>query len=254
MEPPFRVTFPKLSDPVQEYAEALDYLKGEMEQRHGGAIGDRNLLYKEDEEKAKKLRGDCPLGDPFYWFPLPYLHSLGPGKAAWFGDMSQAFVDDDFYGWSPSTLRASLGSLADSGWVFARMGARRIRDRDPKTGQEILREPETNDEKIRSREAYYWLTPAAVKEFFELDLNRSRRPGGPMHAMMMKALLEDYWSKGYWCAWDRGDRGDMFPDILVTPPKTSLVKGREGRQVVRADPKKWDEERRMPVEVETDPG
>ena len=57
MEPPFRVTFPKLREPVHEYGEAMDYMKGDMEKLYGGTVGDRGLVYLEELEKAKRERG-----------------------------------------------------------------------------------------------------------------------------------------------------------------------------------------------------
>src|SRR2546426_11274445 len=69
VEPPFTVTFPKLREPVHEYGEAMDYMKGDMEKLYGGTVGDRGLVYLEELEKAKRERGECPLGGPLYWVP-----------------------------------------------------------------------------------------------------------------------------------------------------------------------------------------
>ena len=69
----------------------------------------------------------------------------------------------------------------------------------------------------------------------------------------MKKLLDDYWRKGNWCAWDRGDRSDQFPDILVTPPVVVHVRARDGRPATYYSEKDWDEANRMPVEIEINP-
>jgi hypothetical protein len=69
----------------------------------------------------------------------------------------------------------------------------------------------------------------------------------------MKSLLEKYWEKGYWCAFDRGDRPGTFPDILYTKPLITYPKGKEGRVVARMSTDEWDEESRTPVEAEVTP-
>src|SRR3989454_1886828 len=74
-----------------------------------------------------------------------------------------------------------------------------------------------------------------------------------MHVRTMGLLLEEYWEKGYWCAFDRGDRTGPFPDILYTKPLIIYAKGKEGRTVARMGTDEWDEESRTPVEVEITP-
>src|SRR2546422_10716251 len=74
-----------------------------------------------------------------------------------------------------------------------------------------------------------------------------------MHVRTMGHLLEEYWEKGYCCAFDRGDRTGPFPDILYTKPLIIYAKGKEGRTVARTSTDEWDEESRTPVEGEITP-
>ncbi|MDV3294142.1 MAG: TraM recognition domain-containing protein [Nitrososphaerales archaeon] len=253
VEPPFRVVFPKLRDPVRGYREALDYMKVEMEKRYGGAVGDRELIYVKDAEEAKKERGECYLGGPLSWVPLAYLHHIGTDIS--FSHMSRLF--EDSCRWTAQVLQIGLSGLADSGRVEERVGAGQLYvGVDPQTKQAMWKEPETDDERLRAREAFYKITPAAEKEFFEFGGKtwaKSGRVGGPLHVRVMKALLEKYWEKGYWCAFDRGDRLGEFPDILVTKPLKMYPKGKEGRPSAYTSTDDWDESSRMPVEVEITP-
>lgn len=252
LEPPFRVTFPKLQEPVNEFPEALGYLKGEMERRYGGALGDRNLVYVEEIEKAKERRGECPFA-PLCWLPLAYLHRIGNEIS--FPHMARIF--EDRYGWTAQTLQVGLNFLVDSGRVRQEMRAGQLfKGLDPQTDQAMWKEPETNDEKMQAREAFYSVTPAAEEEFFRFDerkWSRSGRVGGPFHVRIIKTLLEAYWDRGYWCAFDRGDRLEPFPDILVTQPAVSRVKGREGKLASRASTEEWNDASRTAVEVEVSP-
>ena len=251
VEPPFRVTFPKLREPACGYAEALDYIKKDMQKKYGGAVGDKNLLFIVDEEKARKDRGECYLGIPLYWIPLPYLHFLGVEMG--FKVLSRIF--EDRYGWQGMDLQIGLNRLVESGRVAERPGAggQLFVDLDPATKLPRYKEPETDDERDEARDVLYSITPAANDELFKLNLKSSHRPGGSLHALIMKKLLDDYWRKGNWCAWDRGDRSDQFPDILVTPPVVVHVRARDGRPATYYSEKDWDEANRMPVEIEINP-
>ena len=122
VEPPFRVTFPKLREPVHEYGEAMDYMKGDMEKLYGGTVGDRGLVYLEELEKAKRERGECPLGGPLYWVPLGYLHHIETEIA--FSHMGRIF--EDWCGWERNVLQVGLSFLADRGWVEAKVRAGQV--------------------------------------------------------------------------------------------------------------------------------
>ncbi len=253
MEQPFRVTFPKLGDPYETWAHAMDYLKVDMEKLYGGTVGDRSLIYVEELEKAKKERGDCPLGGPLYWVPLAYLHHIGTEIA--FFHMAKIF--EDRCGWDKNVLQVGLNFLMDRGLVHedARAGQLYM-GMDPETRQPMWKEPETEDEKMQARQVFYSITDAAQDEFFRFDPSKwkkSGRVGGPLHVRAMRRLLERFWEKGYWCAFDRGDREGPFPDILYVKPLIIFPKGREGRVVARTDTNSWDEESRTAVEVEITP-
>jgi hypothetical protein len=120
----------------------------------------------------------------------------------------------------------------------------------------MWKEPETNDESMQAREVFYSITPAAEEEFFRFDeqkWSRSGRVGGPLHIRIMTCLMEAYWERGYWCAFDRGDRQEPFPDILVTQPVIDRVKGREGKLASRVSTEEWSESSRTAVEIEASP-
>src|SRR5207245_1335549 len=158
---------------------AMDYMKGDMEKLYGGTVGDRGLVYLEELEKAKRERGECPLGGPLYWVPLAYLHHIGTEIA--FSHMGRIF--EDWCGWERNVLQVGL----------------------------------------------------------------------VLHVRTMGLRVEEYEEKGYWCAFDRGDRTGPFPDILYTKPLIVYTKGKEGRTVARMSTDEWDEESRTPVEVEITP-
>jgi hypothetical protein len=251
-EPPFRVAFPKLKL-MASFAEAMEYLKADMESLYGGTVGDKSLVYEEELEKAKRERGDCPLGGPIYWMPLAYLHRIGTEIA--FRHMARVF--EDRCGWDRNVLQAGLNFLADRGYVRERVeGGQLYMGKDPTTGGAMWKEPETEAEKMQARQVFYSMTQTAQDDFFRFDPVRWRkngRVGGPLHVMTMLAVLERLWEKGYWCAFDRGDREGPFPDILYVKPMVGYKPGKEGRVFARVDPDAWDEESRTAVEVEITP-
>jgi hypothetical protein len=248
-EPPFRVSFPKLPDPVNTYAEAFDFMKIDMEARYGGATGDTTLIYKPELDEATKERGDCWLGEPARWVPLAYLHCHGE-----MGFRALSRIFEDRYGWDKKILQFGLDKLYEGGYVARRAGIGQLFvDIDPETKLAEYKEPETDDEKRKARDILYSTTPAAEEEFFKLKVSETTdRPGDPLHLMAIESLLEEYWDKGYWCVWDRGTKNKPLPDILVTKPVTVRGKAREGRPTVYLDPDKWDE-RKEAVEVEINP-
>ena len=254
MEQPFRVTFPKIREPLIGYASAMRYLRVGMEKLYGGTVGDRNLVYEEELEKAKKERGDCPLGGPLYWMPLAYLHHIGTEIA--FHHMARIF--EDRCGWDKNVLQVGLNFLADRGFVRERPEAGQLyMGIDPETKQPMWKEPETEDEKMQARQIFYSITDAAQDEFFRFDYRKWRkngRVGGPLHVRAMRRLLERYWEKGYWCDFDRGDREGPFPDILYIKPLVTYKPGKEGKLVARIDPDNWDDETRKALEIEITPG
>jgi TraM recognition site of TraD and TraG len=253
VEPPFRVTFPRLQGPLAGYADAMGYLKSDMEKTYGGTVGDRNLVYLEELERAKKERGDCTLGGPLYWIPLSYLHHIGTEIA--FSHMARIF--EDRCGWEKNVLQMGLNRLADLGYVKERVEAGQVyMGIDPETHQAMWKEPETDAERMQARQVCYSITQAAEDEFFRFDYKRwkrSGRVGGPLHVRAMLHRLEKYWEKGYWCAFDRGDRPGPFPDILYVKPRVTYKPGKEGKVVARVDPDEWDEDTRTADEIEITP-
>ncbi|QQG48724.1 MAG: ATP-binding protein [archaeon] len=252
VEPPFRVTFPKLRDPVNEYAGALSYMKGDMDRAYGGAVADRNLVYKKDQELVAKLRGDCPLEIPLYWVPLTYLHR----NRGWnpFTPMAEEFESD--HAWGPDVLKVALSRLVDMGKVQQKIDIWKFRaGTDAKTGKPIWKDPTTEDETLRAREAFYSISEDAQKEYFVFynKSAKSDRAGGDVHVALIKLVLEEYWKEGAWCAVDRGDRAGPFPDVLVLHPKVTMAKAKDGRQRVTMSTEEWDEEKRMPVESQATP-
>ncbi|MDG7011584.1 MAG: type IV secretory system conjugative DNA transfer family protein [Nitrososphaerota archaeon] len=248
-EPPFRVSFPKLPDPLSTYAEAFDFMKVDMEAKYGGATGDTTLIYKPELDQAAKERGDCWLGEPARWVPLAYLHCHGE-----MGFRALSRIFEDRYGWDKKILQFGLDKLFEGGYVAKRPGiAQLFVEIDPETGLAAYKEPETDDEKRKARDMLYSTTPASEEEFFKLRVSETTdRPGDPLHLRAIEALLEEYWDRGYWCVWDRGDENRPLPDILITKPVTVRGKAREGRPTVYLDPDKWDEKKEA-AEVEVNP-
>ena len=251
-EPPFRVTFPKLKL-LASFAETMEYLKVDMEDLYGGAVGDNTLKYEKDLAEAKKQRGECPLGGPIYWMPLAYLHRIGTKIA--FRHMAKIF--EERCHWDRNVLQVGLNFLADRGYVSGKPeGGQLYMGKDPDTGEPMWKEPETEAEKMQARQVFYSMTQLAQDDFFRFDpvkWRKNGRVGGPLHVKTMLQLLEKYWEKGYWCAFDRGDRAGPFPDILYIEPKIEYKQGKEGMVYARVKPDEWDEESRTAIEIEITP-
>lgn len=250
-DPPFRVTFPKLKEPSCGYDEAIAYMKEEMEKRFGGATGDRELMFRKDLEQAMKDSGECYLGGPAIWFPLPFLHQ-NKGEHG-FSHLAMTF--EDTCGWERGVLRASLMELASKGKVDTNIGTGRLFvGIDSETKQPQYREPTTAEEKAEAREVFYSISDSAEEEFFRLipPPGADNRAGSPYHLAVMQSQLDKFWARGCFCAFDRGDRSDPFPDILVTEPLVSYVRGEKGKRRATIDPEKW-KEKKIPVQIELNP-
>jgi hypothetical protein len=108
---------------------------------------------------------------------------------------------------------------------------------------------------LQARQVFYSITQAAQDDFFRFDpvkWRKNGRVGGPLHVRTMLQLLEKFWEKGYWCAFDKGDREGPFPDILYVKPKVGYKQGKEGRVFARIEPDEW-EETRTAIEIEITP-
>ena len=250
-DPPFRVTFPKLNEPSCDYDEAISYMKEEMEKRFGGASGDRELMFRKDLEEAMKDSGECYLGGPAIWFPLPFLHQ-NKGEHG-FTHLAMPF--EDTCGWERGVLRASLMELASKGKVDKNIGTGRLFvGIDPESKQPMYREPVTAQEKAEAREVFYSISKTAEEEFFTLSPQpgTDNRAGDPYHLAVMQSQLDKFWARGCYCAFDKGDKSGPFPDILVTEPLYTYVKGEKGKRRATVDPEKW-KEKKTPVQVELNP-
>ena len=49
-------------------------------------------------------------------------------------------------------------------------------------------------------------------------------------------FLEKFWGRRYWCAFDRGDREEPFPDTLYVEPEVGYKQGKEGWVFARIEP------------------
>ena len=250
--------FPKLADPLCDANEVLDYMRGEMEQKYGGAQEAMDLVYKNLFEQIAGGKGGDSSRVPFmpiHWRILTtgYLKLLSDAYSLEFSRLrSELFAK---YSWSTSAVQHALNELVNAGYLTQTFEHQKyvMKGKDG-YGNPIMvpPNPAVADEMERAKTVTYSLTPRAL-ESFEMKFGPSRT-GDPKHIRVVEKLLkEEYWPMGYYCVVDWGESGEERPDIAVLKPSVTTVQEKGAAEAKVPSAYAWDYSSATAVEVEMSP-
>ena len=226
--------FPKLGDPLCDSLEVIDYMKGEMEERYGGAQEAPDLVYKSAwEQIVGSGRGTRDKSKvrflPVHWKILTtgYLKLTSDEYSLEFSRLRT-----DLYSkcsWLTSTVHQAANELVNEGYLTQTFEQQQyvMKGKDG-YGNPIMVPPDPSvmDDMERSKTVIYHLTPDAL-EWFQTRPGPSK-VGDPKHIRVIEKLLkEEFWANGYFCVVDWGEKGHERPDIAVLKPKGPRGRGQE---------------------------
>jgi predicted transcriptional regulator len=250
--------FPKLSDPLCDANDVLDYMKGEMEQKYGGAQEAMDLVYRNLFEQIAGGTGNDSSRVPFmpiHWRILTtgYLKLISEAYSLEFSRLrSELFAK---YSWSTSGVQQALNELVNAGYLTQTFVHQTyvMKGKDG-YGNPIMVPPNPSvaDDMERAKTVIYNLTPRAL-ESFEMKFGPSRT-GDPKHIRVIEKLLkEEYWPMGYYCVVDWGESGEQRPDIAVLKPSVTTVQEKGAAEAKVPSAYAWDYSSAIAVEVEMSP-
>ena len=260
VKPLILAPFPKLSEPLCEGLDVIDYMKGEMEERYGGAQEAMDLVYKsahelimgsgrsgKDKSKVRFL--------PVHWKILTtgYLKLTSDEYSLEFSRLrSDLFTK---YSWLTSTVHMAANELVNHGYLTQTFEYQPyvMKGKDV-YGNAIMvpPDPAVMDDVERSKTVIYHLTPDAL-DWFQTKPGPSK-VGDPKHVRVIEKLLkEEFWTMGYFCVVDWGEKHHETPDIAVLQPKIIEVEDKRGNKSRVPDPYNWDYSTAIAVEVEMSP-
>jgi Helicase HerA, central domain/TraM recognition site of TraD and TraG len=253
--------FPKLSEPLCDGLEVVEYMKGEMEERYGGAQEAMDLVYKSawqqivgpgrgTAEDKSKVRFS-----PVHWRILTtgYLKLTSDEYSLEFSRLrSDLFAKCS---WLTSTVHTAANDLVNAGYLTQTFEYQPyvMKGKDV-YGNAIWvpPDPSVRDDVERSKTVIYHLTPDAL-DWFQTRPGPSKA-GDPKHIRVIEKLLkEQFWTMGYFCVVDWGEKGHERPDIGVLRPKIIEVEDKRGNKSRVPDPYNWDYSTAIAVEVEMSP-
>jgi predicted transcriptional regulator len=250
--------FPKLSDPICDANSVLDYMKGEMEQKYGGAQEAMDLVYRNIFEQIAGDKGSDSSRVPFmpmHWRILTtgYLKLLSDAYSLEFSRLKSELYAK--YSWSTSAVQQALNELVNAGYLTQTFVHQTyvMKGKDA-YGNPIMVPPNPSvaDDMERAKTIIYSLTPRAL-ESFEMKFGPSRT-GDPKHIRVIEKLLkEEYWSNGYYCVVDWGESGEERPDIAVLKPSVTTVQVKGAAEAKVPSGYAWDYSSATAVEVEMSP-
>jgi DNA helicase HerA-like ATPase len=260
VKPLILAPFPKLSEPLCEGLDVIDYMKGEMEERYGGAQEAMDLVYKSTEQQIREsVQGTRDKSkvrfQPVHWKILTtgYLKLTSDEYSLEFSRLrSDLFAKCS---WLTSTVHQAANELVNHGYLTQTFEYQPyvMKGKDV-YGNAIWvpPDPSVRDDVERSKTVIYHLTPDAL-DWFQTRPGPSK-VGDPKHVRVMEKLLkEQFWPMGYFCVVDWGEKGHERPDIAVLQPRIIEIEDKRGNKSRVPDPYNWDYSTAIAVEVEMSP-
>ena len=253
--------FPKAGEPLCEMREVIDYMKGEMEERYGGAEEATDLVYKSFwDQTFNPGGGETPdtsrvSFSPIHWKILTtgYLKLIADEFSLEFSRIRSELYHK--YTWTTSDVQRACNDLVNMGYLTQTFTRQQyvMKGRDAFDNPILVPpDPAVRDQMERARTVIYSLTPRAL-EWFKVVVGPSKM-GDPKHARVIEKLLkEEYWPLGYYCVVDWGETSVERPDIAVMKPAPKTIKDKMGNDHKISNPHVWDYTTLTAVEIEMSP-
>jgi len=229
----YRVEVPLVHPPVRDVEAVFKFMKNEMAEYAGVYDSKKEPAYRRETTSYLAMLG-LPQETPVAWAILCMLYREGPGPK------DVKWVKAALYSankWDSNLVQGEINALNDKGLI-------RVHVRE---GLFQGREPENEDEKVRSRVTYAEITGKAVGVYFSREIH-GNRTGDAIHHSLISDELKRYWDLGWYTIVDYGEYNAERPDILVY----KTIPDREADIVGAVDPVNWCDTPTA-VEVETYP-
>jgi len=253
--------FPKVREPLHTMKDIIDFMKGEMEDKYGGAEEAVDLVYKSFKDQLAATQGEegsdlsrvsfMPL--PWRILTMAYLKMLSNDYSVEYSRIRSDLFHR--YGWKTSDVQQALNDLVNQSYLTQSFTKQQyiVKGKD-EFGNPIWvpPDPAIMDDMQRATTVVYALTPRAL-EWFRMRVGPSKM-GDVRHARVIEKLLkEQYWPMGYYCIVDWGESSAEMPDIAVLEPAPKTVKDKFGNDQTIKNPFIWDLKTATAVEVEMSP-
>jgi hypothetical protein len=237
-------------------------MKGEMEERYGGAQEATDLVYKSLKQRLEEAAASEDSSDtsrvafqPIHWkiLTMTYLRELSDDYSVEYSRLRSNLYHN--FVWKTSDVQQALNDLVNTGYMtqaFVRQDYI-IKGKD-EFGNPIRVPPDPSnmDDVERSRTVVYSLTPRAM-DVFRMRVGPSKM-GDVKHARVIEKLLKgEFWRNGYFCAVDWGDSSLEMPDIAVIEPAPKTIKDKYGNDQRILNPWVWNYTTATAVEIEMSP-
>ena len=254
--------FPKVREPLYDVKDVIAFMKGEMEERYGGAEEATDLVYKSLKQRVEEAATSDDSSDtsraafmPIHWkiLTMTYLKELSDDFSVEYSRLRSNLYHN--FTWKTSDVQQALNDLVNTGYmtqVFVHQDYI-IKGKDEFGNPlRVTPDPSNMDDMERSRTIVYTLTPRAL-DVFRIRVGPSKM-GDVKHARVMEKLLKgEFWRNGYFCVVDWGDSSLEMPDIAVIEPAPKTVKDKYGNDQRILNPWVWNYTTASAVEVEMSP-
>jgi len=254
--------FPKVREPLYEVKDVIAFMKGEMEERYGGAEEATDLVYKSLKQRLEEAAASEDSSDtsrvafqPIHWkiLTMTYLKELSDDYSVEYSRLRSDLYYN--FAWKTSDVQQALNDLVNTGYltqVFVHQDYI-IKGKDEFGNPiRVTPDPSNMDDVERSRTVVYTLTPRAL-DVFRMRVGPSKM-GDVKHARVIEKLLKgEFWLNGYFCVVDWGDSSLEMPDIAVIEAAPKTVKDKYGNDQRILNPWVWNYTTATAVEIEMSP-
>jgi len=254
--------FPKVGELLYEVKDVIAFMKGEMEEKYGGAEEATDLVYKSLKQRVEEAAASEDPSDtsrvafqPIPWkiLTMTYLKELSDDYSVEYSRLRSNLYHN--FVWKTSDVQQALNDLVNQGYmtqVFVRQEYI-IKGKDEFGNPlRVTPDPSNMDDMERSRTVVYTLTPRAL-DVFKMRVGPSKM-GDVKHARVIEKLLKgEFWRNGYFCVVDWGDSSLEMPDIAVIEPAPKTVKDKYGNDQRILNPWVWNYTTATAVEIEMSP-
>ena len=164
--------FPKVREPLYEMKDVIAFMKGEMEERYGGAEEATDLVYKSLKQRVEEAAASEDSSDtsrvafmPIHWkiLTMAYLKVLSDDYSVEYSRLRSNLYHN--FTWKTSDVQQALNDLVNKGYLTQTFVRQEyiIKGKD-EFGNPIRVPPDPSnmDDMERSRTVVYTLTPRAL--------------------------------------------------------------------------------------------
>ena len=167
--------FPKVREPLYDVKDVIAFMKGEMEERYGGAEEATDLVYKSLKQRVEEAAASEDASDtsrvafmPIHWkiLTMTYLKVLSDDYSVEYSRLRSNLYHN--FTWKTSDVQQALNDLVNTGYMTQAFVRQEyiIKGKDEFGNPiRVTPDPSNMDDMERSRTIVYSLTPRALDVF-----------------------------------------------------------------------------------------